>query len=104
MRYLKHLRWSQLVYVMVRSADVRGCNDTRVMPTLHSAMVAAEINYSLDINKWEPFLHRYDPHGPLTITESGKTKQCRYVGWQQELDDGTLMQIFEEPIRDEAGY
>ena len=92
------------VYVIVRSSDVRGAVDTWVMPTLHTAMEWAELMHELDREKWETCLTRYDPDGPLTISEAGKERRCRYVGWKQEMDDGSMMQIFEQHICDENGF
>lgn len=92
------------VFVAVRSSDIAGCVETHVFPSFNVATLWCYCTHELHLPHWSPFLTRYDPDGPLRIGEAGKVRRARYVGWQQEMQDGSMMQIFEEVVRDESGY
>jgi hypothetical protein len=92
------------VFVAVRSSDIAGCVETRVFPSFDVAILWCYCTHRLHRPEWSPFLTRNDPTGPMQITEAGKTKRVRYVGWQQQMKDGSMMQIFEETVRGDTGY
>lgn len=87
------------IFVLVRSSDIRGCVDVRSFRTMEAAKDHCVVRHKLPHFAWEPYLTVRCPKGPLTMGEAGETYKARYVGWQQEAHDGSMMQIFEQHIR-----
>jgi hypothetical protein len=75
-----------------------------VFPSFKAAMEWCYCTHNLAVDKWEAFLTKRAPDGPIRLLEGGKEKRVRNVGWQQRLDDGSMMQIFEQTVRDEGGH
>jgi hypothetical protein len=92
------------VFVGVRFCEVSGAIEPRVFPSFKAAMEWCYCTHNLAVDKWEAFLTKRAPDGPIRLREGGKEKRVRNVGWQQRLDDGSMMQIFEQTVRDEGGH
>jgi len=92
------------VFVAVRSSEIRGAIEPRVFASFDSAILWCYCTHSLHRPHWQAFLTKFDPNGPLRMNQGGKARRARYVGWQQEMNDGTLMQLFEEEVKNQDGY